>query len=365
MAFVSVTYTFVNDTAADATAVNTNFSDVIAGLSDGTKDLNIAALTLSGTATFNGSSIFGNSSVDDIQFNGSMATNLVPKTQRTYGIGSADLGLSGIYFGMNSSHTINLIGPSSGASADYTLTLPPVVGVYGQIMVNQGSGTTLWKFPGVVSAKSADYTVTDTDGIEVILMTTSNTDRTVTLPTAADNTDRELVVKKVDSGTGKVILDGEGSETIDGATTLTLFKQYGKVRIKCDGSNWYVIEGPVEYGTYTPTVSASTNVSSSTIQQHFWKRIGSIVSVSGRFDVTATSSANTATSITLTLPLASNFTDSTDCAGSGVGEFKTDEAREVNAQISGDVTNDGIQAQYAARNSGAQAVYYSCQYVIK
>src|SRR5690606_3378053 len=55
-------------------------------------------------------------------------------------------------------------------------------------------------------AKSADYTITDIDNVRTILMTTSSTDRTVTLPTAADNTHRIITVKKVDSGTGKVVV---------------------------------------------------------------------------------------------------------------------------------------------------------------
>lgn len=92
-----------------------------------------------------------------------------------------------------------------------------------------------------VSSKSADYTVTDIDKINTILMTTSNTDRTVTLPTAADNTHRILHIKKVDSGTGEVVLDGENAETIDGDTTVTLTGQNSSITIQCDGSNWKVL----------------------------------------------------------------------------------------------------------------------------
>ncbi len=94
---------------------------------------------------------------------------------------------------------------------------------------------------GLTVAKSADYTVTDTDGVGTILVTTSSTTRTITLPTAADNTGRRLTVKKVDSGTGFVVLDGEGSETIDGITTTNVYTQYGTITIVCDGSNWLIV----------------------------------------------------------------------------------------------------------------------------
>jgi hypothetical protein len=88
-------------------------------------------------------------------------------------------------------------------------------------------------------AASASYTVLDGDGYDTILVTTGNTDRTITLPTAVDNSGRKLTIKKVDSGTGTVTVDGEGSETIDGATTKVLSAQYTSLAIQCDGSAWH------------------------------------------------------------------------------------------------------------------------------
>jgi hypothetical protein len=96
------------------------------------------------------------------------------------------------------------------------------------------------------SAKSGDYTITDTDGIETILMTTGASNRTVDLPTAADNTDRELTLLKVDSGAGYLIIDGEGGETIDFAgvaqTTITVELQDKGIRIKCNGTSWQILD---------------------------------------------------------------------------------------------------------------------------
>jgi hypothetical protein len=114
------------------------------------------------------------------------------------------------------------------------------------------------------SAKSADYAVLDDDGIHTVLMTTGASNRTVTLPTAADNSGRILKVKKVDSGAGTCIVDGENTETIDGATTITLFYQYDAVEIQCDGTAWHVIDrkfaGPVASpGDADLSVSASDN----------------------------------------------------------------------------------------------------------
>jgi len=52
MAAPSVTNTFVAGTTAKATEVNQNFTDVINGITDGTKDLTISALAVGGAATF-------------------------------------------------------------------------------------------------------------------------------------------------------------------------------------------------------------------------------------------------------------------------------------------------------------------------
>jgi hypothetical protein len=53
MAAPSVTNTFTNGTTADATQVNQNFTDVINGITDGTKDLTFNDCTVNGAAVFN------------------------------------------------------------------------------------------------------------------------------------------------------------------------------------------------------------------------------------------------------------------------------------------------------------------------
>lgn len=53
MAAVSITYTFINGQTSDGPQVSQNFTDIINGLSDGTKDLTVAALSGS-TLTLSG-----------------------------------------------------------------------------------------------------------------------------------------------------------------------------------------------------------------------------------------------------------------------------------------------------------------------
>jgi hypothetical protein len=305
VANVSVTYTFSNGTVADATEVNQNFTDVINGLSDGTKDISIAALTVAGTATLNGAVNLGNATGDDLTFTGLAASDFKPKTDATYYLGSSSLGWLGAYLGRNSNRV--LLQNNASASASWTFTFPVNAGVAGQSLVNQGSGTQAWKYNCIdTAAKSADYTVTDTDMIKVVLMTTGASDRTVTLPTAADNPGRVLVCKKVDSGAGKLIIDGEGSETIDGALTNTIASQYGYIKIVCDGTNWHIeecrdyISASIAVGSAVAlSTGTSANVVSLSLPPGIWVASGNVTGTGSSGVITRVSLGINSTSATL------------------------------------------------------------------
>ena len=96
------------------------------------------------------------------------------------------------------------------------------------------------------TVKAVDYTVLTTDGGELFLWDTT-TARTATLPAAASaGNGFRVSFKKTTSDTNTLTIDGNASETIDGATTITLAAQYETVSIVCDGSNWHtgVFDGP-------------------------------------------------------------------------------------------------------------------------
>lgn len=64
---------------------------------------------------------------------------------------------------------------------------------------------------------------------------------TINLPAAASNSGVKFTVKKIDSSGNAVTIDGNASETIDGATTKTRSSQWDFYTIHCDGSAWYII----------------------------------------------------------------------------------------------------------------------------
>jgi hypothetical protein len=75
----------------------------------------------------------------------------------------------------------------------------------------------------------------------VVLASDATGSFSITLPAAASNTGKTYYIKKTNSSANTITIDGNASETIDGATTLVLYVQYDAVRIVCDGSNWHVI----------------------------------------------------------------------------------------------------------------------------
>jgi hypothetical protein len=140
MANISVTNTFANATTADATQVNQNFSDIINGTSDGTKDFSISALTVGGTLTANGNVNLGNASGDDLSITASLASSVAIKTTATYNVGSSTLGLLSVYLG-NSTFTTRIL---SGASSSWSLTLPATAGTSRYRLETDGAGATSW-----------------------------------------------------------------------------------------------------------------------------------------------------------------------------------------------------------------------------
>lgn len=95
---------------------------------------------------------------------------------------------------------------------------------------------------GEVDAKTAAYTVVTGDASKLINMDATTGALTVTLLAAATATNGfEVSVKKTDSSANAVTIDGNGAETIDGATTHVLTNQNDNATLRCNGSNWFVV----------------------------------------------------------------------------------------------------------------------------
>ena len=89
-----------------------------------------------------------------------------------------------------------------------------------------------------VVIKTTDFTLTNNDG--TVLMNNTST-ATTTLPTAVGITGQIYNIKKINSAAANVVIDADGSETIDGELTETIVTQYDSVQIISDGANWNII----------------------------------------------------------------------------------------------------------------------------
>lgn len=88
---------------------------------------------------------------------------------------------------------------------------------------------------------AAAYTLNASD--HVLLVDSTAAARTITLPTAVGINGRRYTVKdwKGQAATNNITIDGAGSETIDGATTVVMNKAYLSYTIVSDGANWAII----------------------------------------------------------------------------------------------------------------------------
>lgn len=64
---------------------------------------------------------------------------------------------------------------------------------------------------------------------------------TVTLPTASSSLGQIYVFKKIDATGNAMTIDGNGTETIDGATTQSKTTQYDVISVQSDGGAWWTI----------------------------------------------------------------------------------------------------------------------------
>ena len=93
----------------------------------------------------------------------------------------------------------------------------------------------------IASPNNTDYTVTSTD--YCIIMHSLTQSRTVTIPTAQRNAGRVLIIKERDgyASSYSVVIDPEGSTTIDGNANYTISTNREAVTLISDGSNWFII----------------------------------------------------------------------------------------------------------------------------
>jgi hypothetical protein len=152
---------------------------------------------------------------------------------------------------------------------------------------------------------------------------------------------------------------------LDNRGAVVLKPRVGNV-VYADGTNWNpgIGAGPYYYtgskwvpisvsGTYTPTLTNTTNVAASTAYQCFYTRSGDLITVSGKVSIDPT--ATTATALGISLPVASALTSDAQLAGTGSTGVQT-------AAINADAANDRANFLFTATDITNQAWFFSFTY---
>jgi len=187
---------------------------------------------------------------------------------------------------------------------------------------------------------STTYTAAISD--EVILCDATSGAFTVTLPAAASSRDVVLKFKKIDSTFSLVTIDGNASETIDGAVTTTLATQYETLEISCDGANWHILErkSNSSWATFLPTWASTgtqPTIGNGTLSSRY-RRVGDSIEIDFYVLIGSTTSAGTG-NYTLSLPTGLTI-DTTKLAGDVVG---------TNRVLGVSAISDSGTAEYLAR----------------
>ena len=139
---------------------------------------------------------------------------------------------------------VELMG--GGISLDYPGgTVASGSAAYGSFLAMNASNQIVLSTPNdpAITLK-ANGTHTITIENRTILLNTSSGLATCNLPAASTAAGLILTFKKILGG-NNVVIDGDGSETIDGATTTTLTAVNQSVTMQCNGTSWFILSSYV------------------------------------------------------------------------------------------------------------------------
>jgi hypothetical protein len=94
-------------------------------------------------------------------------------------------------------------------------------------------------FATAITAKSQDYTLTAGD--HTVLVDCSGGNVTITLPTAVGCPGRMYIVKRTDTSANSANIDANGSEQIEGSTSLVGVAARGSIVLQSDNSGWWKV----------------------------------------------------------------------------------------------------------------------------
>ena len=123
---------------------------------------------------------------------------------------------------------------------DYSITLPSDLGAQARreltrILENHATAINRHAF------ETTHVAAATTVAHDLVLCSTGGSTLSITLLPTIDWEDLPIRIKKVDSGSGPVVVAGQSGETIDGAASKTISGQYSSIQLVSAGAVWHVV----------------------------------------------------------------------------------------------------------------------------
>lgn len=182
-------------------------------------------------------------------------------------------------------------------------------------------------------------------------------------PSISDSVNGQILVLRGSHATDTITLtDGNGMQ-LNGNITLGLNDTITLYYDAVVTNDWIELSrsdnlGLVLSGTYTPTLSNTTNVAASTARLSSYMRVGDVVTVAGQLDIDPTAGA--ATLLGISLPIASDFATVYQLGGVASSTTIVNES----AGIEADSTNNRASLKYVAVDTTNHTMTFTFTYQV-
>lgn len=271
------------------------------------------------------------------------------------------------------SRVMSLADPSAG----YTVTGITAIGnkcvdpalrpAYASLMTNSTLVGNEWAVTGAgLGTGEAFQFIDSSDNTVTGDQYVSDNKRAVKFTSSTSNCKRNTLLNvRLDtsaSGANTAVVSFDGANVSDNYVSGRIFKGTGGVKVEqitSAANNIVSDESVPTSGSYTPTLTNVSNVAASTAYVCRWTRVDNTITVFGRLDVDPT--ATGATTIDISLPVASNFGASGDL--SGVASSITPTV-STSAGIYADFTNDRATMRWTTTETANHSMWFQFSYPI-
>lgn len=242
-----------------------------------------------------------------------------------------------------------IAGLPAGAAANEIAQVSDLGGGAGPVCMSGAAGS--WRRMGIDGYQTkGDASLTLkalTDAVYINAATTLTANRTYTLSNTEAYAGAPKIIRRSAGGAFTLTIANNGG------TALFVFpaSSTGFAEFVHDGTDWQLVAAHAS-GTYTPTLTNTTNVAASTAASCQFSVVGTTVTVSGTVQIDPTS-ASVATLMGMSLPLASNLANANELAGVAF----CGAVFGYGAAIEGDATNDRASFKFIADAGAANQTF--------